>query len=57
VERAYAADVAGEGDRALKLYGKGLEIIQEGLALPVTSMLSTDNVSARRLPPPPQNWV
>jgi hypothetical protein len=46
VERAHAADVAGEAERAHRLYSKGLEIIQEALALKVMSLgLNTDNVS------------
>ncbi|KAI8472443.1 MAG: AAA-domain-containing protein [Monoraphidium minutum] len=49
VERAYAADVAGERERAARLYAKGLEIIQEALALKATSLgLNTDNVSTWR---------
>ncbi|GBF97655.1 spastin [Raphidocelis subcapitata] len=48
VERAYAADTAGEAERALKLYSKGLEIIGEGLALQVPSLISADNASTWR---------
>jgi len=45
VERAYALDAAGDAERALRVYDKGLEIIREGLSLQVASLgLNTDNV-------------
>lgn len=34
LERAYTADVAGERDQAVRVYGIALQAIQEGLGLP-----------------------
>lgn len=52
VERAYAADKAGDASRAIALYRTGLQIIEEGLKLNVPSSglgFKADNASAWKL--------